>query len=137
YAVLYNETATISGSVNGEMVLSQDVYNTTSAPTQQGSGYGWAHLGAGQGASILSPATVPPDTKGAGYNAYVYYNNSTRGWIYGKELYTTVGCKNVETNFWGLFTNAYVQTALVVLLIVALTLLAVLVPRFRQRRESN
>lgn len=134
YAVLYNETASISGRVNGETIFSQDEYNTTSVPAQQDSGYGWARLGAGQGVSIMSPATVPADTRGAGYNAYVYYNNSSRGWVYSNELYTTVGCKNVETGFWGLLTNYYVQIALIVLLIGALVLLAVFVPRFRQRQ---
>ena len=133
YAVLYNETATISGNVSGELIFSQDVYNASSTAVQQSSGYGWAHLSAGEGVSIISPATVPADTKGAGYNAYVYYNNSTRGWIYSKDLYTTVGCKNLGTGFWGLFSSVNAQIALTVLLVGALTLVAVLVQRFRQR----
>ncbi|MGZ4942374.1 MAG: hypothetical protein ACXV5P_08790 [Halobacteriota archaeon] len=134
YAVLYNETTPTSGRVNGATILGQEVYNTTSAPTQQGSRYDWVHLSAGQAASIVSPATVPADTKSVGYNLYAYYNNSTRGWIYGEEVYTTVGCKNLGTDFWGLFSNAYIQVALVVLLIGVLALLAVLTPRLRQRQ---
>ncbi len=133
YAVLYENATSLSGRASGEMRLNQDVHNAGSASTQQGSEYGWTHLAARQEASIVSPSTIPVNTKSVGYNVYVYYNNSARGWVYDREAYTTVGCKNPETGFWQLFLSIYVQAALVVLLIGVLLLFTVLVPRLRQK----
>jgi hypothetical protein len=102
----------------------------------QNDGYGWIRLGAGESVSVLSPPTVPADTKGAAYNVYVYYNNSSRGWLYSQPLYTTVGAKPIPTNFFGLFDYSNTDIALLLLLVLAVVLTIALVPRLRRKRQK-
>jgi hypothetical protein len=136
YAILHNESAALPGRINGEAVLNQDPSTRSSAAVQQNDGYGWIHLGAGEGASVLSPPTIPTDTKGAAYNVYVYYNNSSRGWLYSQPLYTTVGAKPIPANFFGLFDYSNTDVVLLLLLALVIFFTIVLVPRLRRMRQK-
>ncbi|MGZ4869637.1 MAG: hypothetical protein ACXV2F_04665 [Halobacteriota archaeon] len=136
YAVLHNGTAALAGRVYGEGALSQGVYNGSSTSVPQSDGYSWTRLGGDESISVLSPPTVPADTKGAAYNVYVYYNNSSRGGLYGAPLYTTIGAKPIPANFFGLFdySNADVELLLLLVLVVFLTI--ALVPRLKRMRQK-
>jgi hypothetical protein len=136
YAILHNATAALPGRVNGEAVLSQDAGTSSSTAVQQNDGYGWIHLGAGEQISVLSPPTVPTDTKGAAYNVYVYYDNSSRGWLYSQPLYTAVGAKPIPTNFFGLFDYSNTDVALLLLLVLVVFLTIAFVPRLRRMRQK-
>jgi hypothetical protein len=135
HAILHNGTAALS-RVNGEAVLSQDPGASSSAAVQQNDGYGWIRLGAGEEISVLSPPTVPTHTNGAAYNVYVYYNNSSRGWLYSPPLYTAVGAKPIPTNFFGLFDYSNTDVELLLLLVLVVFFSIVLVPRLRRRRQK-
>ena len=136
YAILHNGTAALTGRVNGETVLSQDPGTNSSAAVQQNDGYGWVRLGAGEQISVLSPPTVPTDTKGAAYNVYVYYNNSSRGWLYTQPLYTAVGAKPIPTNFLGLFDYSNADVAVLLLLVLIVLVMIAVVPRLRRMRQK-
>ena len=136
YAILHNGTAALPGRLNSAAILSQSGSNDSSTSVVQNDGYGWIHLGAGESVSVLSPPTIPADTKGAAYNVYVYYNNSSRGWLYSQPLYTTVGAKPIPTNFFGLFDYSNTDIALLLLLVLAVVLTIALVPRLRRKRQK-
>jgi hypothetical protein len=136
YALLHNGTVTPAGRVNGEGTLSQGVYNGSSTAVPQSDGYSWFHLGAGEEISVVSPPTVPADTKGAAYNVYVYYNNSSSGWLYDQPLYTTVGAKPIPANFLGLFDYSNTDLALLLLLALVVSLTVALLPRLRRMRQK-
>ncbi|HYA33661.1 MAG TPA: hypothetical protein VEG65_06690 [Candidatus Bathyarchaeia archaeon] len=135
YAILHNASTALPGRISGEAVLSQDPSTSSAATIQQNDDYGWVHLGAGQEISVLSPPTLPADIQGAAYNAYVYYNNSSRGWLYDTPLYTTVGAKPIPSNFLGLFDYSNTDVALLLALASAVALTIVLVPMFRRIRQ--
>jgi hypothetical protein len=136
YAILHNGTAALPGRFDGAAILSQSGSNDSSTSVVQSDGYGWTRLGAGESMSVLSPPTVPADTKGAAYNVYVYYNNSSRGWLYSQPLYTTVGAKPIPTNFFGLFDYSNTDIALLLLLVLVVFLAIALVPRLRRMRQK-
>jgi hypothetical protein len=100
-------------------------------------GTGWILLRAGEWASILSPPTIPPDTEGATYNAYVYYNNSSHGWLFAQPLYTTIGAKPVPVSFFGLFDYTYADVAGGLSLVLIAILVAASLLRLRRTREKQ
>jgi len=136
YAILHNGTAALPGRVNGEAVLNQDPGTGSSAAIQQNDGYGWVHLDAGEQISVQSPPTVPADTTGAAYNVYVYYNNTSHGWLYNAPLYSTVGAKPIPTNFLGLFDYSNTDVAVLLLLVLVVFLTIALVPRLGRMRRK-
>ena len=136
YAILHNATAALPGRLYGAEILSQGGSNDSSTSVVQNDGFGWTRLGAGESISILSPPTVPADAKGAAYNVYVSYNNSSSGWLYGQPLYTTIGAKPIPTNFLGLFDYSNTDIALLLLLVLAVFLTIALVPRLRQKGQG-
>ncbi len=136
YAILHNGTAALPGRVNGEAVLNQDPGTGSSAAVQQNDGYGWVRLGAGEQISVLSPPTVPTNTTGAAYNVYVYYNDSSHGWLYGAPLYTAVGAKPIPTNFFGLFDYSNTDVAVLLLLVLVVLVTIALVPRLGRMRQK-
>ncbi len=139
YAVLHNGTATLEGRISGEGSLTQGVYNNSSTAAPQSDSYNWTHLGAGEEISVLSPPTVPADTKGAAYNVYIYYNNSSHGWLYDQPLYTTVGAKPVPANFLDfleLFDYSRTDLALLLLLVLAVPFAVALLLRLRRMRQK-
>jgi hypothetical protein len=136
YAILHNGTAALPDRVNGEAVLNQDPGTGSSGAVQQNDGYGWVRLGAGEQISVLSPPTVPTNTTGAAYNVYVYYNNSSHGWLYSAPLYTAVGAKPIPTNFFGLFDYSNTDVAVLSLLVVVVLVTIALVPRLGRMRQK-
>jgi hypothetical protein len=66
----------------------------------------------------------------------VYYNNSSRGWLYSQPLYTAVGAKPIPTNFFGLFDYSNTDVALLLLLVLVVFLTIGLVPRLRRMRQK-
>jgi hypothetical protein len=133
YAKLHNATAALPGHLDGVTILRQNGSTTSVA---QSDGYGWARLGANESISILSPPAVPADTKGATYNAYVYYNNSSRGWLYDEAPYTAVGAKPVPASFFGLFDYTSADLARLALLVIAASVAIALVLRLRWMRQK-
>jgi len=136
YAILHSGNVTLPGHVTGETILSQDTHSSSSTATQQRDGYGWARIPAGGEMTIVSPSTVPANATGAAYNAYVYYNNSSQGWLYSNALYTTIGCKPIPTNFLGLFNYSNADIALFLLLGLIALLAIALGPRLARRHQK-
>jgi hypothetical protein len=136
YAVLRNGTAALPGRLTGEAILSESTTNNSSNTVLQTDGYGWTLLRAGELTSILSPPTVPPDTEGATYNVYVYYNNSSNGWLYAQPLYTTVAAKPVPISFFGLFDYNYADLVALLLVVLIIILIIAFLPRLRQMRQK-
>jgi hypothetical protein len=138
YAVLRNGTAALPGHLTGQAILSQATNNNSSNDVlRDEDSYGWILLRAGEWASILSPPTIPPDTEGATYNAYVYYNNSSHGWLFAQPLYTTIGAKPVPASFFGLFDYTYADVAGGLLLVLIAILVAASLLRLRRTREKQ
>jgi hypothetical protein len=135
-AILHNATAALPVRLYGAEILSQGGSNDSSTSVVQNDGYGWTRLGAGESISVLSPPAVPADAKGAAYNVYVSYNNSSSGWLYSQPLYTTIGAKPIPTNFLGLFDYSNTDIALLLLLVLAVVLTIALVPRLRRMRQK-
>jgi hypothetical protein len=136
YAKLHNATGALQGHLDGATILRQRGSTDSSTPVAQSDDYGWASLGANESISILSPPAVPADTKGAAYNVYVYYNNSSRGWLYDEPPYTTVGAKSVPASFFGLFDYTSADLARLALLVIVAAAVIVLVLRQRQMRQQ-
>jgi hypothetical protein len=137
YAVLHNRTAALPSYLVGETILSQGTNkNSSNDILRDADGNGWIHLRAGEWASVLSPPTVPPDTEGATYDAYVYYNNSSHGLLFAQPLYTTVGAKPVPASFFGLFEYNYADVALGLLVVLAAILVVAFLLRLRRTRQK-
>jgi hypothetical protein len=136
YAVLHNATAALSGHLDGATILRQNSSKESSTSVAQSNGSGWALLGANESISILSPPSVPADTKGAAYNVYVYYNNSSRSWLYDEAPYTTVGAKPVPESFFGLFDYYSVDLGRLAMFVIIASVAIVLVLRLRQMRQK-
>jgi hypothetical protein len=136
YAVLHNGTAALPGRLTGEAILSESATNNSSNTVLQTDGYSWTLLRAGELKSIVSPPTVPPDTEGAAYNVYVYYNNSSNGWLYAQPLYATVAAKPVPLSFFGLFDYNYADLVAVLLVVLIIILIIAFLPRLRQMRQK-
>ena len=137
YAVLHNRTAVLPGNLTGVSILNQATKNNSSNDILlDENGTGWILLRTGEWASILSPPTVPSDTEAASYNAYVYYNNSSHGWLFAQPLYTTVGAKPVPASFFGLFDYTYAEVTEGLLVILAAILVVALLLRLRRIRQK-
>jgi len=137
YAVLRNGTASLPGNLTGEAILSQGTTNNLSNDVlRTDDDYGWVLLRPGEWASVLSPPTVPPDTKGATYNAYIYYNNSSHGWLFSQPLFTTLGAKPVPASFFGLFDYTYADVVGGLLVVLAVILVVAFMLRVRRRGQQ-
>jgi hypothetical protein len=137
YAVLHNRTAVLPGNLTGVSILNQATKNNSSNDILlDENGTGWILLRTGEWASILSPPTVPSDTEAASYNAYVYYNNSSHGWLFAQPLYTTVGAKPVPASFFGLFDYTYAEVTEGLLVILAAILVVAFLVRLRRMRQK-
>jgi hypothetical protein len=135
--VLRNSTAALPGHLTGEAILSQATNNNSSNDViRDEDGYGWILLRAGEWTSIRSPPTIPPDTVGATYNAYIYYNNSSRGWLFAQPLYTTIGAKPVPASFFGLFDYTYADVVGGLLLVLIVAFVAAFLLRQKRTREK-
>ncbi|MDD1725471.1 MAG: hypothetical protein LUQ34_01130 [Euryarchaeota archaeon] len=137
YAVLHNKTAVLPGNLTGVRILNQATNSNSSHDIlRDEKGNGWILLRTGEWASVLSPPTVPPDTEAATYNAYVYYSNSSHGWLYAQPLYTTVGAKPVPASFFGLFDYTHAQVTVGLLVILAAILVVAFLLRLRRMRQK-
>ncbi len=137
YAVLHNRTAVLPGNLTGVSILNQATKNNSSnGILLDENGTGWILLRTGEWASVLSQPTVPSDTEAASYNAYVYYNNSSHGWLFAQPLYTTVGAKPVPASFFGLFDYTYAEVAEGLLVILAAILVVAFLLRLRRMRQK-
>ncbi|MGZ8875768.1 MAG: hypothetical protein ACXW1F_04670, partial [Halobacteriota archaeon] len=68
--------------------------------------------------------------------AYVYYNNSSHGWLFAQPLYTTIGAKPVPASFFGLFDYTYTDVVGGLLLGLIVTLVAAFLLRLKRTREK-
>ena len=136
YAILHNGTAALPNRLNGTAILSQSGSSDAATSVIQDNDYAWIRLGAGESISILSPPTVPAGTKGAAYNVYVYYNNSSSGWLYSQPLYTTIGTKPLPASFFGLFDYSNADLAPLALLVVIVLVTIAIVPRVGRRHQK-
>jgi subtilisin family serine protease len=84
-ALFYKQTAVAPGYAKIGNATALSAYDSTTGSSTTVSfyaGYGWFYAQAGHTYRVFSGPIVPSDAKWAVYNAQLYYNGTSQGWLY-------------------------------------------------------
>jgi len=85
----YYATTNDSDSI---VVASYEVNATGVQVVPQGAGYGWVNVPSNTSVTVYSGAVLPSEAQWALYNAQLYYNGTSHGWLYPSwDKYAAVG----------------------------------------------